>query len=254
MARKSNQISQREQNETRLRRAESWLELSKKSESDDEKFIFLWIAFNAAYGAEIITERINDKPTHESTKFKTFLKIIVKQDKCRHIKDILWVKSTYFKGVKNLLGNEWIYEPYWQHIRSMPDSDNWQERFLYDNKKVREAMSQVDRMTKTIDKLSERQNRVEANKDYIDGMLTILTEVFMRLYTLRNQMFHGGTTFASGLGRKQIEDGSYMMSKLVPVILDIMREDIEKHRYSKIWGLLNYPRAGDPESPETGIS
>ena len=28
----------------------------------------------------------------------------------------------------------------------------------------------------------------------------VLAEVFMRLYVLRNQVFHGGTTFATGLG------------------------------------------------------
>ena len=50
MIRTSDQIPQSEHNEHRIRRARSWLEQSKEVESDEEKFICLWIAFNAAYG------------------------------------------------------------------------------------------------------------------------------------------------------------------------------------------------------------
>lgn len=38
--------------EHRMRRAKSWHEQSKIAKSDEERFIFLWIAFNAAYGGE----------------------------------------------------------------------------------------------------------------------------------------------------------------------------------------------------------
>ena len=47
-----------------MRRANSWLARSEKCDStgspadtDCEKFIFLWIAFNAAYGRELIEDR-----------------------------------------------------------------------------------------------------------------------------------------------------------------------------------------------------
>jgi len=137
-----------------------------------------------------------------------------------------------------LLENEWIYEPYWQYIRGMSESENWCGRFQSDNEKVHEAISQVDQKIRLIDRVSKtRENGAKAKKDYVDGMITILTEVFMRLYTLRNQIFHGGITFETGLGRKQIKDGSFMMSKLVPTILDIMKEDIPCRRRS-----VNYLR------------
>ena len=33
----------------RMRRATSWIECASKADNDDAKFIFYWIAFNAAY-------------------------------------------------------------------------------------------------------------------------------------------------------------------------------------------------------------
>jgi len=37
----------------RLHRALSWLKRAEMAEDDDGRFIFLWIAFNAAYAREI---------------------------------------------------------------------------------------------------------------------------------------------------------------------------------------------------------
>ena len=34
----------------RMRRATSWIECAAKADDDDARFIFYWIAFNAAYG------------------------------------------------------------------------------------------------------------------------------------------------------------------------------------------------------------
>ena len=68
MQRTSGELPQSAHNADRIRRARSWLERSEKSASDlkkakseeekaglhCEQFIFLWIAFNAAYGFELI--------------------------------------------------------------------------------------------------------------------------------------------------------------------------------------------------------
>ena len=42
----------------------------------------------------------------------------------------------------------------------------------------------------------------------------VLVQVFLRLYTLRNQAFHGGATYGTGRGRKQIKHGSFIMAKI----------------------------------------
>ena len=65
-------------------------------------------------------------------------------------------------------------------------------------------------------------------------------QVFLRLYTLRNQVFHGGATYGTGRGRKQIKHGSFIMANLVPVILDIMEADIYENPSSEVWGEVAY--------------
>lgn len=63
MPKAADQIPRPQHNEDWMRRARSWLERSDESTSDGERFIFLWIAFNAAYGlnasdTENLTQRI----------------------------------------------------------------------------------------------------------------------------------------------------------------------------------------------------
>ena len=65
---------------------------------------------------------------------------------------------------------------------------------------------------------------------------------------MRNQIFHGGATFATGWGPAQVRDGSRIMASLVPVIVDIMEADIESNPDSGTWGKVAYPRIN--ESPE----
>jgi hypothetical protein len=60
--------------------------------------------------------------------------------------------------------------------------------------------------------------------------------ILERLYSLRNQLIHGGSTFESKLNRKQLKDARKLLSHLVPTIVDIMMEatDVE-------WGPITYP-------------
>ena len=93
-------MSQGEHNKVRLRRADSWLRRSEMAETDDEKFIFLWIAFNAAYGVEL-SEPGDD--TTESGRFRDFLWEILKRDRARVIEAVLW--ETYSGPIRVLLNN-----------------------------------------------------------------------------------------------------------------------------------------------------
>ena len=50
----------------------------------------------------------------------------------------------------------------------------------------------------------------------------VLSIIFERLYTLRNQLIHGGATWESAVNRDQIRDGVKIMSQIVPAMLSIM--------------------------------
>ncbi len=210
---------QDDDNTLRLQRANSWVARSEKIKNREEKFICLWIAFNAAYGDEP-TDRNEDGPVEtEKEKFADFLEDIIERDERKEgkIRELLW--ETFPGPIRILLDNQCVFKPFWQWVRGAMELDKWQMKFRERNDKAKKALGNGD----------------------VHG---VFGEVFMRLYQLRNQVFHGGVTFGKGWGRSQLEDGVRIMEKIVPVILDIMQAEIRKNPDTEIWGKVAYPRVG----------
>ena len=206
-------------NEDRMRRAYAWVERSKKKGTEDiERFMFLWVAFNAAYGDEAALHDFFDDPDgkkSESDRFTVFLKSVVEQDESRSLHRIVWEE---FSGpIRVLLDNHYIFLPFWKDVWGSSPNADWKQRFEKEKRRAKRALSRQD-------------------------TFTILSIVFHRLYVLRNQIFHGGATWPSGFGRDQIRDGSRIMASLIPAIIDIMQRDIGKDRDSETWGKVAYPR------------
>lgn len=65
----------------------------------------------------------------------------------------------------------------------------------------------------------------------------MLLIVFDRLYTLRNQLMHGGATFAGRANRRQLKDGCAILQVCVPLILQVMQENHARND----WGQPFYP-------------
>ena len=90
----------------------------------------------------------------------------------------------------------------------------------------------------------------ESNRDRIRSALeernvhVVFSEIFRRLYELRNQVFHGGVAYAEGWGRTQLRHGTRIMADVVPVILDIMKAEVDANPSSQVWGKVAYPRIG----------
>lgn len=212
------QVPQRQHNRDRMRRADSWLRRSEDARDDTEKFIFLWIAFNAAYGRETIPLDSDSQPT-ERVKFEDFLWAVLDRDHDNTLEEILW--STYSGPIRVLLENRYVFRPFWDAVWDPEAGRDWESRFSTSNAAVLSALG-----TK--------------------NARHVLRVVFARLYTLRNQIVHGGATYGTdGWGQDQVRDGSRIMASLVPAILDIMRADIEKTPNSDIWGKVLYPRIRD---------
>ena len=53
----------------------------------------------------------------------------------------------------------------------------------------------------------------------------VLYEVCVRLYTLRNQLMHGGSTWNSSVNRTQVRDGRDLLTRVLPVMLDVMMQN-----------------------------
>lgn len=156
--------------------------------------------------------------------FSEFLAKILKRDSNQAIRTILL--DTYSDAVRILLENQYVFNLFWHSVRGSNNGLNWKTVF-------------------------DRRNRSALSALLRDDIQTVLKEVFGRLYVLRNQLFHGGATFATGWGRSQVRDGSRIMASLVPVILNIMQIDMRINPDSDTWGAVAFPRVN--EGPDEGI-
>lgn len=187
----------------RLHRAISWLKSAEKQEGNlDMKFISLWISFNACYAVDL--NGISSKT--ERTKLRDFTSSLVEFDRTR-LYNLFWEK--YSGPVRVLIENKFIFEKFWEYNRG--ESEDYLPAF---NKSIATALNCL-------------------SKENIEGLLEIVLE---RLYTLRNSIMHGGSTFDSKLNRGQLKDACNIMQLLVPIIIDIMLENSQHE-----WGEIAYP-------------
>jgi hypothetical protein len=186
----------------RIHRAISWIKLAEKTESLDVSFISYWIAFNSCYAQEIK----DLKSKSERERLKEFVQNLTSYDAPRFY-NLFW--EIFTGPVRMLIDNVYVFEPFWSYQRGeINDYQGLHKKSIADATKY----------------LSNNQ---------IEPLMQLILE---RLYSLRNQLIHGGSTFESKLNRKQLKDARKLLSHLVPTIVDIMMEatDVE-------WGPITYP-------------
>ena len=189
----------------RVHRALSWLDKSEQCNDDqDSQFIFLWIAFNAAYAQD--TEVLRHS---ESEAFSLFIAKLVELDEANKLFDLIWAE--FSSSVRVLLDNQYVYQPFWDYHNGKLTEQEGKERFAKAKVAANNALS------------SKRTD-------------LLIAIILQRLYTLRNQLIHGGATWQSSANRSQIRDGVTFLSKLLPIIIDIMMDNPQE-----IWGSANYP-------------
>lgn len=87
------------------------------------------------------------------------------------------------------------------------------------------------------DQLDRRWRKVNDALHYRDTGC-ILSELFDRLYVLRNQLVHGGATWKGSVNRPQVRYGARIMAFLVPRFALLMMSE-SNHRID--WGPPRYP-------------
>lgn len=189
----------------RVHRAMSWLNRAEQAEDVDGKFIFLWIAFNAAYAQELDdSDRTSDKAT-----FTAFLQKLCDLDTSKRIDELIW--KEFSGSIRTLLNNPYVFHLFWEFQRSRIDESEWKDRFASARKSAQSAL-------------------VSGNTP------VLLSVVFNRLYTLRNQLIHGGATWNGNVNRDQLRDCTRLLGKLVPVIIALMMDNPDA-----LWGDAVYP-------------
>lgn len=181
----------------RMHRALSWLRRAENAgEDDDIAVISLWISFNAAYAQDGGNSM---GTTSEQQRFRQFMNTLCRLDAGKTLPALLW---QVFPGpIRLLLENPYVFQPFWDVLNNAPAGaeppSHWREDFEDARQRVNRAFSRQD---------TER----------------VLYEVFLRLYTLRNQLVHGGATWNGSVNRAQVRDGRALLARLLPAMLDIM--------------------------------
>jgi hypothetical protein len=192
----------------RIHRTLSWLGRAER-EGDDPAamFLFLWIAFNAAYADE--RDVLGERPQGERGAFAWFFGQLVRLDADRRLYDCVWER---FSGpIRLLLENRYVWGPFWSHQNGQPGHEDWEARFAGARRAFHAALARQDTA----------------------GVLSML---FDRLYVLRNQLVHGGATWGSRVNRDQLRDGAGILGCLVPIMADLMMD----HPHED-WGRPFYP-------------
>lgn len=189
----------------RIHRALSWLDRAEQAEDLDGRFIFLWIAFNAAYATDIDEQlRLSEQAT-----FKAFLEKLCMLDDSKRIDALVW--REFSGSIRVLLDNPYVFQSFWDHQSGKIDEDTWKQRFASGRKAAQHAL-------------------MSGNTPTLLGVL------FNRLYTLRNQLIHGGATWNGSVNREQLRDCTSLLGKLVPLIIELMMDSADT-----LWGDACYP-------------
>ncbi|HZH56759.1 MAG TPA: HEPN domain-containing protein [Burkholderiaceae bacterium] len=189
----------------RVHRALSWLQRADMADDLDGRFIFLWIAFNAAYAYEIdVSHRLSEQST-----FRGFLEKLCVLDKDGRIDALVW--QEFSGSIRILLDTPYVFQSFWDWQCGRISKEDWEQRFERGKQKANHALGSGD-------------------------TAVLLGLIFNRLYTLRNQLVHGGATWNSAVNRKQLRDCTDLLGKLVPLMIALMLDNPDT-----LWGDACYP-------------
>ena len=193
----------------RVHRALSWLHRAEQlgEQHDlDGQFIVLWIAFNAAYATEI-DEKYRES---EQQTFRGFLEKLDTLDAERQrFEHLVW--EEFPRSIRVLLDNQYVFADFWKFQNGSLAEADWKRSFAAANRAAHLALGQRD-------------------------TVSVLSIVLSRIYTLRNQLVHGGATWNGSVNREQMRDCTNLMGKLVPVVIEVMMDHPDT-----LWGDACYP-------------
>lgn len=174
----------------RIHRAISWLSRAEREKEDlDARYIFLWIAFNAAYASEFGFEQ------KEREQSRQFIDRLLRLDHEHRLHDALFRQ---FSGpIRTLIDNRFVFEPFWRAMRNHESDGAWETSFASSQKRALRAVMEKD-------------------------TATLLSIVLDRLYVLRNQLIHGGATWGGATNRAQVRDGAAILDVVLPIVIELM--------------------------------
>lgn len=190
----------------RMQRGLSWLRKAKELDDDaDLRFVSLWIAFNAIY-----VENLQDVFDEDQQHLRQFLLRLYQLDQEHRIEHCVWERCS--QAITDWSNNPYVYQKLWDFQNQNIDEQSWKVHFQADQQRVQHAVA--------------HRNTVE-----------LLLIIFDRLFTLHNQVMHGGSTCNSVLMRKHLNTASQILMTLLSRFMLVLLE----HGQALDWKKPFYP-------------
>lgn len=206
----------RQDNQRRIDRMNVWIDSASTSLADDDyahiRFVFHWIAYEAAYKVEGNGLVDGEQRTKEWAQREQFHRGVARHDG----EMIQGVLRRHRDQVVRLLELRQADSKFWYQGNQSGQmaTQEWETRF---NRRVAGA----------IRKLDNRETE------------TTLNSLFRNLSVVRNQIVHGGNAGTRSRGRTQVLLGAELLSALIPRFRDVVQSNLDED-----WGNPPFPRVG----------
>ena len=215
----------RSDNERRIVRMNAWIDLAGKASDEHSahvRFVFYWIAYEAAYKAE--SSDPSDSRTTDSAQRCTFHRLVARYDRGR----LRQVLRQYLVDVTALLELRQAHPSFWQRWREgagVENPDDWERNFRGRTRKATQALRDA----------IQNWSRGGANQRTAEALDTL----FRSLAVVRNQIVHGASAGSRSRGRTQVLLGARLLHALVPCLRDSVESNLDED-----WGQPPFPRVG----------
>ena len=177
----------------RMQRGLSWLRKAKELDQDvDLQFVSLWIAFNAIY-AENLQETLDEDQQH----LRQFLLRLYGVDQEQRIERYVWKNCS--RSIIDWSNHPYFDQKQWDFQNQKIDKQTWQTHSILNQQRVQQALAEHD-------------------------TVELLLIVFSRLYTLRNQIVHGGSAYNSEIMRRHLRIASQVLMTLLIQFIHVFLE------------------------------
>ena len=198
----------------RISRGLSWVECAQElgANAPDVAFVFHWSGFEALY-SEPRPSLYDDAKTERDA----FLDIVFGLDVGQDALIYNSVIASESKTILTLVANAYTFTPFWKRYHAGENSQSpheWADSLIGDVKRT----------------LANFERREGGTQDTLEVL-------FDRLRELRNELVHGGATWGDSANRDQVKDGDRIMSRLLPVFLDLMMDYPDRFSNADV----NYP-------------
>ncbi|WP_413772950.1 hypothetical protein [Acinetobacter sp. MB5] len=176
-----------------MQRGLSWLRKAKDLDQDvDLQFVSLWIAFNAIY-AENLQETLDE----DQQRLRQFLLRLYGVDRERRIERCVWKNCS--RSIIDWSNHPYFDQKQWDFQNQKIDKQEWKTHSILNQQRVQQALAEHD-------------------------TVELLLIVFSRLYTLRNQIVHGGSTYNSAIMRRHLRIASQVLMTLLTQFMHVFLE------------------------------